>query len=173
MGWPPPTRSISDSWIARSSLAWTSGFNSPISSRNSVPPSASSNFPNCWRTAPVNDPFSCPNSADSTSSEGMAARFTGMNGPSARPDSRWIIRASSSLPVPLSPRMRTVASSAATLRTRSRISRMLRLGPVTKGRSRSSATWALSAITFRCRSVRSEALRTSDTTASYSKSLVM
>ena len=75
--------------------------------------------PSCCRTAPVNDPFSWPNSADSTSSAGMAARFTGMNGPSARPDSRWIIRASSSLPVPLSPRISTVASSPATLRTRS------------------------------------------------------
>ena len=82
-----------------------------------------------------------------------------MNGPSARPDSRWIIRASSSLPVPLSPRMSTVASSPATLRTRSRISRTLRLG------TRHERPLALvghlgaeSDITLRCRSVRSEAL---------------
>ena len=34
----PPTRSISPSWIARSSLACRSNRRSPISSRNSVPP---------------------------------------------------------------------------------------------------------------------------------------
>ncbi len=40
-----------------------------------------------------------------------------MNGPSARRDSRWMARATSSLPVPLSPAMNTVVSAAATLST--------------------------------------------------------
>ena len=74
--------------------------------------------------APVNAPFSWPNSVLSTSSFGMAARLTATNGASAMPDSRWISRASSSLPVPLSPRIRTVAESFATFWTSSRISRV-------------------------------------------------
>ena len=76
----PPTRSISPSWIARSSLACRSSRRSPISSRNSVPPSAISNLPSCCRTAPVKAPFSWPKSVLSTSSDGTAARLTGMNG---------------------------------------------------------------------------------------------
>jgi hypothetical protein len=40
MGLAPPTRSISPSWMARSSLACRSKRRSPISSRNSVPPAA-------------------------------------------------------------------------------------------------------------------------------------
>jgi hypothetical protein len=53
------------------------------SSRNSVPPSASSNLPRRAEVAPVNDPFSCPNSSLSISSVGIAAQFTFTNGPSA------------------------------------------------------------------------------------------
>ena len=45
---------------------------SPISSRNSVPPVASSNFPSCCLCAPVNAPRSWPNSVLSTSSCGIA-----------------------------------------------------------------------------------------------------
>ena len=107
----PPTRSISPSWIARSSFACRSKRRSPISSRNSVPPAASSNLPSCCLCAPVNEPRSWPNSVLSTSSCGIADRLTAMNGASPRPDSRCSSRASSSLPVPLSPRIRTVADS--------------------------------------------------------------
>ena len=84
-----------------------------------MPPAASSNLPSCWRTAPVNAPFSWPNSVLSTRSRGIAARFTGMNGPSGRSPSRWISRATSSLPVPLSPSTSTVADSFAIRWTRS------------------------------------------------------
>ena len=61
---------------------------SPISSRNSVPPSASSNRPSFSLTAPVKAPFSCPNSSDSSSVSGRAAQLIAMNGRSARGD--WL-----------------------------------------------------------------------------------
>ena len=41
----PPTRTITFSSSTRSSLAWQLRLRSPISSRNSVPPEASSNLP--------------------------------------------------------------------------------------------------------------------------------
>ena len=56
IGLVPPTRSISPSWMARSSFACRSKRRSPISSRNSVPPVASSNLPSCCLCAPVNAP---------------------------------------------------------------------------------------------------------------------
>src|SRR6266498_1093663 len=76
----PPTRSNSDSWIARRSFTCISTGTSPISSRKSVPPSASSKRPGFEPTAPVNAPRSYPNSSLSTRSFGMAAQFTLMSG---------------------------------------------------------------------------------------------
>ena len=89
-----------------------------------------------------------------------------MNGASPRPDSRCSSRASSSLPVPLSPRISTVADSFATFCTRSTMSRICRLGPIRNSRSLCSATCALSVITWRFRSWRSQALRTSERSSS-------
>ena len=86
---------------------------SPISSRNSVPSLASSKRPGRARTAPVKAPRSCPNSSDSSRPSGIAAQLTGTNGPSFRELRRWIPRASTSLPVPLSPRISTVRSVGA------------------------------------------------------------
>ena len=103
---------------------------------------ASSNLPSCCRCAPVNAPRSCPKSSLSASSRGIAAQFTAMNGASGSPASRWISRASSSLPVPLSPRMSTVADSFAILCTRSTMSRAILLEPTTNSRSVCSATCA-------------------------------
>ena len=57
---------------------------SPISSRKSVPSRASSKRPGLARTAPVNAPRSWPNSSDSSRPSGIAAQFTGTNGPSLR-----------------------------------------------------------------------------------------
>ena len=51
----------------------------------SVPPSATSNSPSLLLTAPVNDPFMCPNSSDSSRFEGIAAQLTATKGASARP----------------------------------------------------------------------------------------
>ena len=55
------------SWSARSSLACTVGAISPISSRNSVPPCAASNWPMRRSCAPVKAPFSWPKSSLSSS----------------------------------------------------------------------------------------------------------
>jgi hypothetical protein len=54
---------------------------SPISSRNSVPPSARSKRPTRFATAPVKAPFSWPNSSVSRRCSGIAAQFTGTKGP--------------------------------------------------------------------------------------------
>ena len=67
----------------------------------------------------MNAPFSWPNSSLSMSPSGMAPRFTGTNGALKRGLNSWTIRASPSLPVPVSPRMRTVVVEGATSRTRS------------------------------------------------------
>ena len=45
----------------------------------------------------------------------MALQFTGMNGRLARDEMRWMAAATSSLPVPLSPSIRTGESVTATL----------------------------------------------------------
>ena len=78
-----------------------------------MPPSASTNFPVCLRSAPVNEPRSWPKSSDSMSESGIAAQFTCTNGPAFTSEPSWIARATSSLPVPLGPTMRTVAGVGA------------------------------------------------------------
>ena len=55
-----------------------------ISSRNSVPPLATSNSPFLDAMAEVNAPFTWPNSVDSSSSDGMAPVLMGTNGLSRR-----------------------------------------------------------------------------------------
>ncbi len=57
---------------------------SEISSRKMVPPLASWNMPARVPTAPVNDPFSCPNISLSSSSVGMALQLTPTKGPCQR-----------------------------------------------------------------------------------------
>ena len=83
---------------------------SPISSRKTVPPSATSSLPRFWVAAPVKAPFSWPNNSDSRSSSERATQFTGMNSRPRRALQLWIDRARRSLPVPLSPRRMTVES---------------------------------------------------------------
>ena len=78
-----------------------------------MPLSASSKRPTLSSVAPVNDPFLWPNSSLSTSDSDSAEMFTVTKGLSDRRPVRWIIRAMSSFPVPLSPVMRTVVSLAA------------------------------------------------------------
>jgi len=55
----------------------------------------------CREAAPVNDPFSWPNNSDSISSAGTAAQFSVTYGPAWRWLLSWIVRAISSLPVPV------------------------------------------------------------------------
>ena len=59
--------------------------------------------------APVNAPRSWPNSSDSSRSFGIAAVLSATNGPAARGLCRCSARATSSLPVPDSPVISTVA----------------------------------------------------------------
>ena len=70
-----------------------------------MPLSASSKRPSLRLIAPVNAPFSWPNSSLSSSVSVSAPQLTLMNGPAARFERAWIARATSSLPVPDSPWM--------------------------------------------------------------------
>ncbi len=51
------------------------------------------------------------------SEAGIAPQLTPIKGRAARLERRWIARATSSLPVPVSPKMSTVESASATLST--------------------------------------------------------
>ena len=82
---------------------------SPISSRNRVPPSACSNRPRRIVAAPVKAPRSWPNNSLSNRSFGIAAVLMAMNGLAARGLCRCSANATSSLPVPDSPVIKTVA----------------------------------------------------------------
>ena len=68
----------------RSSFDWASGGSSPISSRNSVPPLASSKRPIWVARASVKAPFSRPNSSLSISVAGSEAQSTLTKRPRAR-----------------------------------------------------------------------------------------
>ena len=102
-----PTGVTSPSCRTRRSFTWVSRLMSPISSRNSVPWLALSNFPLRSAVAPVKAPRTCPNISLSMSSAGMAAQLTWTKERGRRGDSAWMARAISSLPVPRSPEIRT------------------------------------------------------------------
>ncbi len=117
-----PTGSYERSWSTRSSFTWRLSGSSPISSRKSVPPSAAAMRPRRAELAPVNAPRTWPKSSLSSSASGMAPQFTGTRARPARGLRSWMRRANTSLPTPVSPVMRTVASLAAMrlqVRTRS------------------------------------------------------
>jgi hypothetical protein len=103
----------------RSSFTCSSIGISVISSRKSVPPFARSKHPFRWRSAPVKLPRSCPNSSLSIRLGETAPQFTGSSMASLRALQRCSVSATSSLPVPLSPVINTVASVGATRETRS------------------------------------------------------
>ena len=67
-----PTGMYSPSCSTRSSLGWSASGRSPISSRKSVPPSASAKKPSRACSAPVKAPFSWPKSSASARFSGMA-----------------------------------------------------------------------------------------------------
>jgi len=104
-----------------------------------VPPSASLNTPSLRAMAPVNEPFSWPNSSLSSSDSGMAPQWTGMKGASLRELSRWTASATSSLPVPLSPWMSTVEWVPATFLTISNTGSMAAEWPMMFGNAAPSA----------------------------------
>ena len=72
-----------------------------------VPVCATSNSPSLLRWAPVNAPFSWPKSSLSISVVGRVAEFTTTNGLSLLGLPAQMARATSSLPVPLSPSINT------------------------------------------------------------------
>ena len=129
----PPTRSNCRSWMARRSFTWAATGSSPTSSRKRVPPSASSKRPGREAAAPVKAPRSWPKSSLSRRASGSAAQFTGTKGRPARGPSSWMARATTSLPVPLSPRRRTVARLWATRSTTSSTRRHAELPPTAAG----------------------------------------
>jgi hypothetical protein len=146
-----PTGRTSPSCSTRSSLTCSASGMSPISSRKIVPPSAAWNSPLCACTAPVNAPRACPNSSDSSSGSGIAPQFTATNARSRRGLARWIARASSSLPVPDSPKMRTLASESATRlawRSRSSIVGLRVMMPARHSAADSSLAWGRSPASF-------------------------
>ena len=112
-GLRPPTASTAPSCSARSSFTCAASGSSPTSSRNSVPPEASTNLP-MWRSvAPVKAPFSWPNRIDSTRLSGIAPQLTATNGFALRSPLPWMARANNSLPTPDSPSISTGMVEAA------------------------------------------------------------
>ena len=122
-----------------------------------MPPSASSTLPGLRETAPVKAPFSCPNSSLSRSPSGIAAQLIATSGPAARLLARWTACATSSFPVPLSPRTRIVASEAAARTMRSPSSRILGEVPIMPWRAPDSSSRMRSRCSRRstCRTVSS------------------
>ncbi len=76
----PPTRSKFLSCRKRSSLDWSSGERSPISSRKTVPPSAASSRPGLSLIAPVNEPRTWPKSSLSSRCSLSVVQATSTNG---------------------------------------------------------------------------------------------
>ena len=107
----PPTRRKLRRSSTRSSFTCSIGLISPISSRSTVPPFPTSMSPSFCARASVKAPRSWPNSSVSSSSLGMAAQLISTNGWSWRALIRWIRLAKYSLPVPLSPSIRTLVVS--------------------------------------------------------------
>src|SRR6266481_3920627 len=112
---------------------------SPISSRNRVPRSASANRPTCELTAPVKAPRSCPKSSLSRRPAGIAAQFTLTRVRLRRGLSSLIARAITSLPVPVSPVIKTVAFVGATASTSVRMERRPPRRPTIVFRNEASA----------------------------------
>jgi hypothetical protein len=114
----PPTRSNVRSWRKRRSLTCVARGISLTSSRKMVPPFACSKRPSRREMAPVNAPFSWPKSSLSSRDSVRAAQLRRTSGAFDRGLALWIISATSSLPVPVSPTMRTLAFDGATCSTR-------------------------------------------------------
>ncbi len=97
----------------RSNFIWNVVDISPISSRNSVPCGALEQALGL-SDAPVNAPSAVTEQFRLEQCLGMAAQLTATNGRRLARLALWIARAISSLPVPVLPRISTLASLAAT-----------------------------------------------------------
>lgn len=127
-----PTRRTSRFSSTRRSLGCRSAGRSPISSRKTVPPCAASNAPTRSAAAPVKAPLTWPKSSLSTSSRESAAQSITRNGPPRRGLCAWISRAITSLPVPVSPVIMTVASVGAYVSARWKTRRIASERPTTR-----------------------------------------
>ncbi len=85
--------------------------------------------------------------SDSISVPGSAEQLTATKGSERRALASWSARATSSLPVPVSPRMRTVAFASATRRIRCRTFSMAREDPAIAPTPRVLSTFCRSAAT--------------------------
>ena len=131
-----PTGRTSPSCSTRRSFAWSAGLVSEISSRKSVPPLATSKRPLRSSVAPVKAPRRWPKSSLSSSPSESAAQLTATKRWSRRGPAAWMARATSSLPVPVSPSMRTVVRELATRAISSSTLRIAALSPtISFGRS--------------------------------------
>ena len=95
------------------------GVNSPISSKNTVPPSAASKRPALSVLAPVNAPLLYPKSSLSINVSGIPAQLITTKGLSRLRLCLCMALATSSLPVPDSPEISMFVFVAATLMIRS------------------------------------------------------
>ena len=125
-----------------------------------MPPSANSKRPSRRCCAPVKAPFSCPKSSEAIKARGIAAQLTAMNARAERLERRWMARAMSSLPVPVSPVMSTVESLLATLDTRANTAVSAGDPPTISSNIEALSTSSRSA-TFSCRSLSSAVFRSS------------
>ncbi len=123
-----------------------------------MPPSAASKRPTRELTAPLKAPRLCPNSSVSSSVSGSAPQLTDTNGRDARRLFKWTVRATSSLPVPLSPLINTGLSLAATRATIETTSTISGLSPTMCGMPSRRVITSLSAWFSRRRSFFSAAL---------------
>ena len=113
-----PSGAISPASRKRRSFGCSSSPSSPISSRKRVPSRAARIRPAWSRSAPVKAPRRWPNSWLSSRSRGTAVQLKGTNGLAARSEKSWMARAMISLPVPLSPVMRTLTLARAIRRAK-------------------------------------------------------
>ena len=81
----------------------------------------------------MKEPLRWPNSSLSTRFSGKAPQLTGMNARSARRLLSWRLRATSSLPVPVSPRIMTEASVGAIVSISRRTCCMVGVSPIKRG----------------------------------------
>ena len=93
------------------------------------------------KDSPVKAPLTWPNNSLSSRSGGIAAQFSAMKGPALRAPTRWMVRATTSLPVPVSPVINTVASLSATRPMVFCTSRMLLLEPIRSSGTLSVSGW--------------------------------
>ncbi|CSA26348.1 Uncharacterised protein [Vibrio cholerae] len=106
-----------------------------------MPPSARANLPIRARSAPVNAPLTWPNSSLSNRFSGIAAQLTYTRGCRLRFERWCMVRATSSLPTPVSPWIRILNCEGATTSISAFMASMGPLLPIISTLSRLHASW--------------------------------